>query len=225
MFVRRVKKSNKSVSVRIVEGHRKEDGTVGQKLIKIVGTAKTEDEANILERAAREMIVLLKPRPKSKPFQYDIPNNVKFNEVRETARVNDGFIDIFGPLYAEFKFNNIIENTRKDEQWNNILQFLVLGRIISPSSKRKTVALLSRKYLSNIPLEKVYRTMDRVLPHELKVKKLVLEQTKKMNGDKINVMLFDVTTLYFESFTTSKFTHLCSLQMQIWYNCLKNISL
>lgn len=201
MFIRRVKKSNKSVSVRIVESIRNKNGSVDQKLVKIVGTGRTEEEINILERAAREMILHLDPNPRENKFKEvnDIPDDVTFNSVKEAKRINDGIVDIFGALYDKYGFNNIINNTYKDDQWNYIIKMLTLARIARPASKRRTSIMLSNEYLSNIPLEKIYRSMDRLYLFENDIKNNIFEHSKELSGGKINVMLFDVTTLYFES--------------------------
>ena len=134
MFVRRVKKSPKSVSVRIVENRRVDDGSVKQELIKVVGTGKTEEEIQILERAANEMILSLDPTTAKKTIKSinDIPDSVHMNSVREVKRVNDGILDVFGPFYDECGFGNIIDKTYKNAQWNEILKALVLARIVHP---------------------------------------------------------------------------------------------
>lgn len=206
MFVRRVKKSGNSISVRIVENNRNSNGSVKQNLIRIVGTGKTEEEVNILERAALEMILSLQRGNNAgkESSIHNIPDDIKFNSVKESKRINDGFIDVFGPFYEKYGFNRIITGTYKDEQWNKILMALVLGRIINPTSKRKTMSILSKKYLTDIPLEKAYRTMDRVHLFEANARDIVLNQTKIFCHNKINIMLFDVTTLYFESFTSDE---------------------
>jgi transposase len=201
MYIRRVKKSGTSFSVRIVEGHRDSKGQVKQKVIKTVGTGKNEQEIQILERAAREMILSLTPRTgmSTSISKNEIPDDVRLNQLVEIRRVNDGILDIFGKLYSEFGFNHLIQNTYKDKQWNEILMALVLARIVEPNSKRKTATMLSKKYMTNIPLEKIYRAMDKIFEHESIIKDAVTRETKKFHNGKITMMLFDVTTLYFES--------------------------
>jgi len=201
MYVRRVKKTGTSFSVRIVQGHRDSKGRVKQKVIKTIGTGKNEQEIQILERAAREMILSLSPKiikntPTSK---HEIPDDVRLNQLVEVKRVNDGIFDIFGKMYSESGFDNLIQDTYKDEQWNEIVKALVLARIVEPNSKRKTATMLSRKFLTDIPLEKIYRTMDKIFKHESSIKNAVTAETQKIYDGKITMMLFDVTTLYFES--------------------------
>jgi len=201
MYTRRVKKSGTSYSVRIVEGYRDSNGNVKQKVIKTVGTGKNEHEIQILERAAREMILSLTPmeNKNTSNSKNEIPDDVRFNKLVEVRRVNDGILDVFGKLYSEFGFDHLIQDTYKDKQWNEILMALVLARIVEPNSKRKTAAMLSKKYMTTIPLEKIYRTMDKIFEKELIIKDAVTNVTKKMHKGKITMMLFDVTTLYFES--------------------------
>ena len=108
--------------------------------------------------------------------------------------------EILGKKYDQLNFNNLIGGTRKDEQWNNILKSCVLARISTPSSKRKTVKNLSLDYALDIPLEKVYRMMDHVSKREEYLKKIVTESTLGLFREKVDVLFYDVTTLYFESF-------------------------
>lgn len=201
MFIRRIKKPNKSVSICIVENSRDKDGSVKQALIKTVGTGKSEYELQILERAGREMMLVLRPNRDENKIKdpCDISDEIKLNTIGEIRRVNDGYFDIFGDFYDKCGLNDLISNTYKDLQWNGILKSLVIARIVSPSSKRKTAAFLSREYLTNIPLEKIYRTMDKIHDFESIIKNAILSKTIEISNNKITVMLFDVTTLYFES--------------------------
>lgn len=212
MFVKRVQKEKGFYSIRIVESYRygAHNKKVAQRNIKIVGQSNAEAQLQVLERTAKELILLMeKDRPalslsksksKSTPTKYkDIPEAVLLRNIEEIQRVNNGIFDIFGDVYDQIGFDHLIGNTYKDGQWNNILKAMVLSRISNPDSKRKTAQVLSRDYLLNIPLEKFYRTMDRAVQCQEKAQVLVLNETTKIHGGKINVMLFDVTTLYFES--------------------------
>ena len=203
MFVRQVKKEDGTVSIRIVEGQRI-GKKVLQKNIKFVGQAKRPEEIAILEQAAKEIILSLQKnnpilQPKKDSRYKDVPDAVRLRNTRKYKKVNCGIFNVFGHVYDKLKLNNLIESTYKDKQWNDILKSLVLGRIAGPESKLKTSRILSRDYLINYPLEKFYRTMDRVLNFQEKAEDIILKETQKLHEGSLNVMLFDVTTLYFES--------------------------
>ena len=204
MFVRKVKKSGGIISVRICESHRIKGKGIFQKNIKIVGQSKVPEQIAVLENAAKEMILSMQKKnplhQKKADYRYkDIPESVKLKNVISIRRMNEGIFDIFGHIYDSVGLKELIEDTYKDGQWNDILKALVLGRIAGPESKRKTARVLSQDYSVNHPLEKYYRVMDRAIKFASKAQEIVLDETKRTHGGKIQVMLFDVTTLYFES--------------------------
>jgi transposase len=62
--------------------------------------------------------------------------------------------------------------------------------------------MLSSKFGVNLNLQTVYRMMDKIDDTQIKkLNQLVLSKTKSLLDDKIDVIYFDATTLYFESFT------------------------
>jgi transposase len=77
----------------------------------------------------------------------------------------------------------------------------VLGRLSAPVSKRKTSTILEIDKGIEIPLEKIYRMMDKAYANEEQIKKKICDQTLSLFNQKVDVAFFDVTTLYFESFT------------------------
>lgn len=79
---------------------------------------------------------------------------------------------------------------------------MVISRIANPDSKRGSVAALEEKYGVDINLDKVYRMMDKLDDTAIaKLNTLSYNKTKELFGDKIDVIYFDATTIYFESFT------------------------
>ena len=203
MFVRRVKRSNGAIAIRISENQRV-NGKVIQKNIKTVGQAKRPEQIAVLERAAKEMVLsmqknnpLYQERPDSR--YKEVPEGVKLKHAAIIRRTNEGIFDIFGHVYDQLGLKKLIESTYKDGQWNDILKTLVLGRIAGPESKRKTARVLSRDYSINQPLEKYYRAMDRAIKFADKAQEIILGETGKLHGGSLQVVLFDVTTLYFES--------------------------
>jgi hypothetical protein len=136
--------------------------------------------------------------------EVDIANESNSKEIiltspQEIQRINDGIFEVFGKIYDDLGLKQLIEGTAKDRQWNDILKCLVLGRIAHPESKRKTVRRLAEDYATMIDLDKVYRAMDRISLVADKAQSKILEETRKLEGGEVSIVLFDVTTLYFES--------------------------
>lgn len=220
MFVREVQKTNGSVSIRIVESIR-QDGKVIQKTIRSLGQHKNPSEIELIKKTAKSLIASIqntrdplltifdpqdfyanKNRNKKKQGDFIPPENVpavQIHNLQEKARFNDGIYDIFGPLYEQLGFDSILDKTRQDRKWNDTLQACVLSRIAQPSSKMKSSQILAESFNLKIDLDHIYRMMDHVAASEDKIKQVITQKTKILFKGKINLLLFDVTTLYFES--------------------------
>ena len=210
MNVRKKKRANGKISVQICESKRRGD-KVSQIIVRHVGQAANEKELEVLENLAYMIISEIEEERKpSLPFfkpeeilerrKREIEDNVLLKNLKEEQRIIDGIGDVFGKLYSDLGFDRIIEGTRKDDEWNAILKTCVLARLANPVSKLRTASLLERDFGIRIPLEKIYRMMDHLAVNEDKVKKHITKTTSSLFKEKVDVLLFDVTTLYFESF-------------------------
>ena len=110
-----------------------------------------------------------------------------------------GIGDVFGKLYRDLSFDSVIKGTRRNQQWNALLKMCVLARMANPSSKRETASFLEQDYGIKAPLEKIYRLMDHISDCEGEIKQRIAFSTLSLFENKLNVLFFDVTTLYFES--------------------------
>ena len=228
MFVRVKKRSNGSRAVQIVQSHRRGD-KVSQHVVRHIGQAYNDDEEKLLRGLASRIIIELKNErqpalPIFSPEKIYDPevkreaskNSVELENLREDQRIIVGIGDVFGKLYRDLSLDTVLKSEkenekedekvskkaseiRKDKQWNAILKTCVLARIANPSSKRETASFLEKDYGLKIDLDKIYRMMDHVASCEDRIKKRILETTLGLFGDKLNILFFDVTTLYFES--------------------------
>ena len=228
MFVR-VKSTPNSPrkSVQIVHSERL-GSKVKQKIIKHVGIAiddKELEELKLLANAikteleSKNQLPLYTPQelesltrrakeksnnnPKSKT---DEPNRddyaVNLLDLLEEDRVIKGIHDVYGKLYDELQFKTILPNPAKNRAAVKALKEIVLARVANPDSKSGSVNTLSSKFGVNLNLTTVYRMMDMIDTKRIKkLNTLVLHKTKTLLDDKIDVIYFDATTLYFESFS------------------------
>ena len=137
-------------------------------------------------------------------------NRAKFEvnllDIEEEGRVITGIHDIYGKLYDELEFDKVIGNPARNARSMEILKEIVLARVANPDSKRGTVFNLEKNFGVELDLKAVYRMMDKLGDHEIKrLNKLVFEQTKSLFKEKIDLVFFDATTLYFESFKEDEF--------------------
>lgn len=211
MFVRIKKRSNDKRSVQIVESYRRGD-KVSQKIVRHIGQATNDREEAELKKLAGSIIAEMEnaKQPTLPLFSpekfYDFENRKKktddkvhMSSLREEQRIIVGIGDVFGKLYRDLSFDSILSGTKNDKQWNTILKTCVLARIANPTSKRETASYLEQDHGVKVPLEKIYRMMDHVAEQEEKIKKKISMTTLNLFDQKVDVLFFDVTTLYFES--------------------------
>ena len=215
MFVR-VKTSPNSPrrSVQLVEGTRV-DGKVRQRIVRHLGVADTEDELlrlkelgeflkqqmteqrapvdapeqlaeQVLQAAARSAEAPGRPRPF--PLQ----------ALREQHRLTTGIHEVYGQVYRELGLDRLL--SPRHHASAPVLFHIVMARIACPDSKRDAVRRLARDFGVTLPLEKVYRMMDRLDPKRIeRLRAQVAEATAAVVGGPLTVLFFDCTTLYFES--------------------------
>jgi len=78
---------------------------------------------------------------------------------------------------------------------------IVLARVANPLSKMATVDMLEEDFGVTLDLDRVYRMMDNLDdPAIEKLKSISYQNTLNLLGTKIDVIFYDATTIYFESF-------------------------
>ena len=226
MFIR-VKSTPNSPrkSVQIVHSQRV-GSKVKQKIIKHVGIAVDDKELEELKSLAnsikaqleaKEQLPLYTPQEiedlalrvrerkdkQSSTLQEENREDYDVNllDLLEEDRVIKGIHDIYGKLYDEFNLKKVIPYFSRHQAASKALKEIVLARIANPDSKSGSVDTLASKFGVNINLKTVYRMMDMIDDNQIKrLNKLVLDKTRSLLDDKIDVIYFDATTLYFESF-------------------------
>jgi len=221
MFIRiKAKKSIKDPnlfrkSVQLVESHR-EMGKVKQKIVKHVGVAHSQEQLDELCVLATSIQIQLENEndtslfgaedltkgilmPKQATDTYSNEDyQVDMRTLNEESRVITGIHDIYGNLFDELNLASVLSSKRTIETFKNI----VLTRIAKPDSKSASVDMLAENFGVKIDLSKVYRMMDALDDTAIeKLNHLAYSHTKKLFNDKIDVIYFDATTVYFESFT------------------------
>lgn len=209
-------------SIQIVESVRV-GAKVKQKIVRHVGIAHDEREEQKLKDYALELIAKITAereaeapqhslldvhesdvldhvksragRPKRKNIE-DIlpPSQVTLDDIVEEKRIVEGVHEIAGAMFDEM-YGALFKGKRTIE----ILKNVVLSRLVYPASKRGTQKKLEDRFGKQHSVEMIYWMMDRLFPKIDTVKKLTFEKTRSLFPEKIDMLLFDVTTLYFES--------------------------
>ncbi len=226
MFVR-VKSNPRSPrkSVQIVESKRI-DGKVKQRVVKHIGIASDDKELEELKLFAASIKAKLEldgALPLYDPQDLEVTKinkesnkkdsiktqdlnredyDVNLLDLIEEDRIIKGIHDIYGKLYDDMNFKSILPNPARNVAISKALKEIVLARIANPDSKRASVDMLASKFGSFIDLKTVYRMMDAISDDRIiKLNKLVLNHTKDLLNNSIDIVYFDATTLYFESFS------------------------
>lgn len=197
MYITTPKRKNGSTAVRLVHGFRK-DGKVKIKIIKTLGQSKDPEAIAYLKQAALRLKAELEAGVHSSPLEP--PENIPLASLRGERSVNDGVQDIVGSIYKQLGFDNLISGGRKDSFWNRILKYCVFIRFLEPCSKLRSVQLIQDRFQKLISHDQILRMMDHLSKEEEAIKehllKTVMEKSKSLE-----LLLFDVTTLYFENIT------------------------
>jgi transposase len=83
---------------------------------------------------------------------------------------------------------------------DEILKHLVVARLCQPLSKTGTVDYLKSYFDEDVMLHKIYRYLDKLNDTQKDtIQKISVEHTRKVIGGKIELVFYDVTTLYFET--------------------------
>ena len=222
MFIR-VKSTPNSPrkSVQIVESFRVGD-KVKQKIVKHIGVALDDKELVELKELASSIKIKLelentlplytpeeieriidKSKKEIKKDKYsDEDYIVNIKDLIEEDRVITGIHDIYGKLFDEMNLRTIFANPIRNKTSIEHFKNIVMARIAKPDSKSASVTMLEENFGISLNLDSVYKMMDKINDKSIeKLNTLAYNETKKLFNDKIDVIYFDATTIYFESFT------------------------
>ena len=187
MFVRRNKNRSGSVSIQIMRKINRKNTVV-----KTIGVARTKRE--------EELLVLLANTEMERLLGMDslfVEHDDLVVENFVTGIANDhlqivGSELILGKIYNKIGF--------PDDGSCNYFRNLVLCRLVYPGSKLKTADYFKQHLNTDVSVYSIYRFLDE-LNAELKplIEQTMFDYTRKLLKNKIGVVFYDMTTLYFEA--------------------------
>ena len=187
MFIRKKPNSSGSQSVQVIQ---KINGRY--KVVKTIGSATTQQELDKLENLAKQEISKLGGNPQRLfGFESDEIIEQAFSVLNNASIRTLGPEIIFGKIYDYIGFGSIKEE---------FFRHLVIARLAFPLSKLKTIDYLYRYQGKSLDIDAVYRFLDK-LNDKLKpeVEQIAFNHTLKVLENKISVVFYDMTTLYFEA--------------------------
>ncbi len=216
MFVR-VKSTPNSPrqSVQIVSSVRVGD-KVKQKIVRYIGIAMDDDELVRLKELAEVVKAKLEAQHQPGLFPPEAVAkqvieakaakaskatlNVDLRQMVEEQRVVLGIHEVYGEVYRQLSFDTLLSQKRYRAS-HEALFHCVMARIANPKSKRGSVQHLEQDFGVSLSLEKVYRMMDQLDDNTIsRLQAMTCEGTRSLLPGALDVLFFDCTTLYFESF-------------------------
>jgi len=228
MFIRIKNKPTKTngfnKTVQLVESVRMQ-GKVKQKIIKHLGVAYDEKQLDDLKSLAQILkeklentpqfnlfsvddlpLVEEKNKDSTRALEQDDDFTVDLRALEEQGRVVNGIHDIYGTLFDELNLKSIFKSPSRNNNAVNVFKQIVMARIANPDSKRASVKGLEEQFGVSLNLDQIYRMMDKIDDKAIEnLNEVAYRETKRLFNEKIDVIFFDATTLYFESFTEDEF--------------------
>lgn len=190
----RIDKKKSGRYIRIVQSY-KESGRSKHRTLYSLG--KVEDySAEQLENIANKLLLLA-----GKSI-----DQVAGGNFSEQARYNYGYALVLTALWQRFNIDLLtrkINNKSKVQfNWIDALKLMIAERINDPCSKLRNCFHQSEYFgltKHGVELHHLYRTLDIVSSEEELIKSHIFTQQQSIFSSVLDVVFYDVTTLYFES--------------------------
>lgn len=183
MFVRKKKNKSGSVSVQIIQ---KLKGKY--KVVRTLGSSTDPKEVEELYQQAQKSI----PHLFNQTTLFESPTWLPgLSELANDDIRVAGPELVFGKIFDSIGFNQIPEVLFKD---------LVISRITHPGSKLKLSQYLRQNNRQAISVDTIYYFLDKLSKkYKSQVESISFRYTKRLLDEKIGVVFYDMTTIYFES--------------------------
>ena len=186
MFIHRKINASGSTSIQIVQ---KTNGR--NKLIKVLGSSKIADKVEQLYQLGIDEIKSLQQTVEL-PFYQNLEQQFIGDFKRSIQQLLlVGPELLLGKIFTEIGFDKI-----KDD----LFKQLVITRLVYPVSKLKTVDYLAKYKGLQVSVYSIYTYLDKLQKYQIEqVKEISLQHTLQLFGNVMNIVFYDVTTLYFEA--------------------------
>ena len=102
---------------------------------------------------------------------------------------------VYGRIFDQLGFDELL-----DDRANDALRKVVIQRTNQAESKLALSDRISEGDEAPLSVDRVYRMMDKLVTQTDKIRELVRKNALRHQGGQIDVVFYDCTTLYFESF-------------------------
>lgn len=191
LTVRTTKIASGNIAVQVVYRHNHKT-----KIIKHIGTATSQEEKESLIKIANQYIGSNTTMPPLLPEVFTKQTNgdflVSLHHLKLGANYHTFAYEVLSYFYALNGFENVK---------NNLLRDLAFMRLIEPCSKLRSVDLLKEYFGVTYPVNTVYEGLREIRKVKEETEKAAVAFAKKHLSFDFSLVFYDVTTLYFETFT------------------------
>ena len=183
MFIRKKKNPSGVISIQVIDKSNRK-----YKVIKTIGSSSNPQEINYLFNKGKQWI---KNCIGQTELNFNNSNNATLELLDNIEQIsNAGTELLLGNIFDQIGFNKIEDV---------LFRKLVISRLCFPASKLKTTDMLSKYHFSDIDVHKVYRYMDKLYDTQKElVQQISYDHTLKVLNNEMQIIFYDVTTLYFE---------------------------
>lgn len=182
MFARIIKARSKEYVI-IVRGYRDQDGKVKHKTVANLGVVNDKNREELLAFGKKLAAI---------HSGHDIISDA--DDITETARHNWAISDILENLWQKFRLDDLIQ----DNKTKLAIELMLACRLIEPSSKLNNFNNRNNFVgFEDVNLHHLYRSLDTLADLEEDLQQHIFSIQKNYGG--MDVVFFDVTTMYFES--------------------------
>ncbi|MDR0824864.1 MAG: IS1634 family transposase [Prevotella sp.] len=198
MFTRRKPNKTGSISIQVIDKSRGR-----YHVVKSFGTGRTESELSLLERRANQYV---REQEGLTLSLFEEDEDVLVHDF--VSGISNTQLQVIGP---ELIFGRLYDRIGYGALNNEIFRHLVITRLFSPGSKLRTIDYLQRYQGVSYEISQIYRFLDNLCYHKGKKKKdkandiktdverISFAYTQRVLQGKIEVVFYDMTTLYFEA--------------------------
>ncbi len=184
--IRQIKYSSKSVSIQVYT-------IINRKrvILRHVGTARTETERAYLISLAYDFI-------EKHSKQLSIFKDNQAGNILNVTQTD--FIGVYYSFFHEL-FSKLVIRVGFDKIRNPLLLDLSIIRVFEPASKHRSIELLEEYFGIKHRRQSYYDSVSTWVDLKGKIEKIAIYFAKKRYSFCYDLLFYDVTTLYFETFT------------------------
>lgn len=161
-----------------------------------IGVASDEQEVAALCEKGKEWI---KSHLGILELDFESADSKALEEERATAVLNN--IDAILLNGAKLILDKVYDSIGFNRIGDSVLRNLVAARLCQPMSKMATAEYLKSHFDEDVSLSKIYRYLDKLYNTQQEtVQRISVEHTLSVLGGRVEMLFYDVTSLYFESF-------------------------